>query len=470
MNARTIANQIPGFLYRYDTRIDYYNSGRLKDGSEVLYVDFKNLQDDEKRALEKALQAEFGSGVHIKLARSEYAPEQIKTIIVVDANARVDESLKESEEHFEYIYAKDVKEGDIVELTGSDKKWKVSENRSGPFGTTLRLNSLEKPVQTKEISVSDYYGVAVYDSVSLGEDLHEDTDLKISVNVFVSNDFEEGVVSGDKNTEYDEQTLEDWYDFAATIEGIIERQFIVENISISKNPKSLSEYIDFYRQDENGDRKDGLVDLRLSDHGLTTNGRQVRKRRAARIDKNYRLISVVVNDKIFDSYGAAIKHIEGLLDGLNECLKEDTILKDRSGRIFKVVGVQDAFNRCGGQGKAITVDAPYGRIYSQPLSSYYGLYIVNDSLDESTGLTEGGSNPIRYITDDVMHMTNSKLLSDELNRDKATIIVKDGKVWYTERNRLSNRAYDILKREMKRLYPELLDLSKIQTTRHGYYE
>ena len=44
----------------------------------------------------------------------------------------------------------------------------------------------------------------------------------INVEIIVDTDIDEGLPSGNKDEKYDEQTLEDWYDFASTIEGIIE--------------------------------------------------------------------------------------------------------------------------------------------------------------------------------------------------------------------------------------------------------
>ena len=155
---------------------------------------------------------------------------------------------------------------------------------------------------------------------SLKEDIGDKAHIKVEV--IVSNELGEKVVSGKVEDKYDEQTLEDWYDFASNVEGIVDRKFIVTNISLSENPESLSEYIDFYRKDEGGNKKEGLVDLRLSDHASTTNARQVRKNKASRLDPNYRLISVIVNERRFDSYEKALQYIETLLEQLNETLKE----------------------------------------------------------------------------------------------------------------------------------------------------
>ena len=111
----------------------------------------------------------------------------------------------------------------------------------------------------------------------------------------------------------DEQTMEEWYDFASTIEGIIDVFGETINISLSKNPNSLSEYIDFYVYDKDGNKNDYLIDLRLSNHGQTTNAKSVRRKRVAHIDPKYTLESVVVNDSTFYSYQDAERYIRRLI-------------------------------------------------------------------------------------------------------------------------------------------------------------
>ena len=138
---------------------------------------------------------------------------------------------------------------------------------------------------------------------------------RIHVEVIVEKNYlnEDKLPSGDKSVKYDEQTLEDWYDFASTVEGIVDNLSDIVNISLSKNPDSLSEYIDFYIYDAEGNRKNYLIDLRLSDHGQTNNARSNRKRKVAKIDSNYILKSIIVNDKIYHSYSQAIQAVRELL-------------------------------------------------------------------------------------------------------------------------------------------------------------
>ena len=112
---------------------------------------------------------------------------------------------------------------------------------------------------------------------------------------------------------YDEQTIEEWYDFAATVEGIIDNYCDIVNISLSKQPDSLSEYIDYYVYDENGNQKNYLIDLRLTTHGGTDNGKRLRKKKVSKLSSKYELVSIIVNSETFNSYHQAINAVRKLL-------------------------------------------------------------------------------------------------------------------------------------------------------------
>ena len=146
-------------------------------------------------------------------------------------------------------------------------------------------------------------------------ELADEEDRPEIIEIFVTvkpESLEEGLP--DKSgTQFDEQTLEEWYDFAATVEGIIDNYCDVVNISLSKNPDSLSEYIDFYSYDENGNKKNYLIDLRLSNHGATHLARETRKRHAKKIDQNFELESIIVNNETFKSYHDAIVYLRKML-------------------------------------------------------------------------------------------------------------------------------------------------------------
>ena len=153
------------------------------------------------------------------------------------------------------------------------------------------------------------------------ECLHEEANndkIKIKIDVFVSNDLEEKIVSGNAEDKYDDQTLADWYDFADNIEGIVRRNYILYNINFSANPESLSEYMDFYRKDEDGNKIDGLINLRLSDHKPTRNAQKIRLRKVNKVDTNYKLVTIIVNEKYFNSYNEALEYVKKILNDLNK--------------------------------------------------------------------------------------------------------------------------------------------------------
>ena len=149
----------------------------------------------------------------------------------------------------------------------------------------------------------------------LAEDINE-YDSIITINTYIPiNKIKEELPSGNIEDKYDEQTLEDWYDFVGTIEGIIDNICKVVNISLSRNENSLSEYIDFYVYDKDGNKKNYLIDLRLSDHPSTQGARQTRRRKVKQIDINYILKSAIVNKNTFNSYNEAIFYIRKLIAG-----------------------------------------------------------------------------------------------------------------------------------------------------------
>lgn len=138
----------------------------------------------------------------------------------------------------------------------------------------------------------------------------------ITINVYVEpEEFNEALPSGNKGDTYDDQTLSEWYDFASTIEDIINSFGVVINISLSNNLNSLSEYIDFYTFDTEGNVKNYLIDLRLSDHKQTTNARRNRLKHVKQLTAgNFKLESIVINQNSrFESYEDAIQYLKTFL-------------------------------------------------------------------------------------------------------------------------------------------------------------
>lgn len=169
-----------------------------------------------------------------------------------------------------------------------------------------------------------------YMNESLNKDiidkLEESKIPTIKINVIVESSLEEELPPyNNTDGNYDEQTLEDWYDFAANVETLVENKFIVKNINLSKNPNSLSEYIDFVSKDSDGNEVGHLIDLRLSDHGASSGARNLRRKKAKKLDPYAQLVSVIVNDRTFNSYEEALEYVRNLLaryDNMNESLNE----------------------------------------------------------------------------------------------------------------------------------------------------
>ena len=141
--------ELPVWLYEYDKRIEYYGDGRTKDGKEVLYIDIRKLSDDEVEVFKKELRKEFGNRATLRQARSEYAPEQKKVVIVID------DTLKESatdgykyigEAFFQENYrglSSNIRTNDYDDLF--DWVWKnvqayYVEVKNQESGKTIRLN------------------------------------------------------------------------------------------------------------------------------------------------------------------------------------------------------------------------------------------------------------------------------------------------------------------------------------------
>ena len=63
----------------------------------------------------------------------------------------------------------------------------------------------------------------------------------------------------------------------------------------------------------------------------------------------------------------------------------------------------------------------------------------------------------KYINSELMENTERRTLYDALNRECFYVVVSDG-VWWTETlpfMSIGDRRYKTLKKEMKRLYPDL---------------
>ena len=124
----------------------------------------------------------------------------------------------------------------------------------------------------------------------------------------------EDLPSGDIHDQpYDDQVIEDWYLFASQVEYMIDCLCDTVNISLSKSPNSLTEYIDFYAPDEHGNRQRQVIDMRLSDHDATRNANKIRVKHVKNVDPKYKLISVTVNNKKFKNYYDALEYVKKII-------------------------------------------------------------------------------------------------------------------------------------------------------------
>ena len=124
----------------------------------------------------------------------------------------------------------------------------------------------------------------------------------------------EDLPSGDiKDQPYDDQVIEDWYLFASQVEYMIDCLCDTVNISLSKSPNSLTEYIDFYAPDEQGNRQHQIIDMRLSDHHTTHNASKIDVKHVKNVNPKYKLISVTVNNKKFKDYYDALDYVKKII-------------------------------------------------------------------------------------------------------------------------------------------------------------
>lgn len=139
-----------------------------------------------------------------------------------------------------------------------------------------------------------------------------DTEV-INIEVKLEPDLDESMLSGIDGDIYDEQSLSEWYDFADNVENIASNFGDVVEVSMSDIPDSLSEYISFYPYDKDGNLKHYIFNLRISDHPINSNGRDRRKKEIQKFSNKWKVEAVTVNNRTFNSYSAALRHIRKLL-------------------------------------------------------------------------------------------------------------------------------------------------------------
>ena len=146
----------------------------------------------------------------------------------------------------------------------------------------------------------------------------ENNIFKIYVNVIVKNSINENIIFEDIEDKYDEQTLEDWYDFASNIESYLERKFFIKKVCFKKNKELLQEKFDFCCKGVKGNQKEGLIGLRLLDLKSNSDYKILRQKIAKKNNLNSQLVFVVVNRKKFKKINYALEYIKVLLNNFND--------------------------------------------------------------------------------------------------------------------------------------------------------
>lgn len=140
---------------------------------------------------------------------------------------------------------------------------------------------------------------------------------EVNITVILSTELNEGLSSGNIEDEYDDQTVEDWYNFLGNVEEIIESEhnYEIADVATSTRAHQFSHYIDFFTTED----KECVVNLRISDNASTTSIKGNRKRHLqARIKDNYnncnyKLLGVTVDNNRFNTCDEALDEIRRIL-------------------------------------------------------------------------------------------------------------------------------------------------------------
>lgn len=166
----------------------------------------------------------------------------------------------------------------------------------------------------------------------------ENNIFKIYVNVIVKNSIDENIIFEDIEDKYDEQILEDWYDFASNIESYLERKFFIIKVYFKKNKEILQEKFDFCCKGVKGNQKEGLIGLRLLDLKSTSAYKIIRKKVTSKNNLNSQLVFVTVNSKKFKKINSALEYIKALLNNFNSFLQENLLQQnEQQGSNFNAI-------------------------------------------------------------------------------------------------------------------------------------
>lgn len=151
----------------------------------------------------------------------------------------------------------------------------------------------------------------------LKEFLENENKEIITINAYVEQDLYEEVPSGKMTSKFSPQVIKDWNKFVNKV-----KKFISSKGKIVKHTKSnakygLSEYIDFYIIDKNGIRKDGLIDLRISEHNPTSRGTNARQVNKNSIDTDNVDLDITISKGThtkYNTYDEAFAFIQSYID------------------------------------------------------------------------------------------------------------------------------------------------------------
>lgn len=177
-------------------------------------------------------------------------------------------------------------------------------------GATKGISYIQK--RKEEIKMFDLYEALE----ALSKVDANDNKLVLNINVQIENYLNEGLPSGERNANYDDQVIEDWNNFIGNIEEIIEVEngYSLEDIFSSNKGNKLSTYFNFLLPNN----QECIINLRVSDHASSGYIKANRKSHVQDYIKehgllNYKLYGVTVNDKLYTSYDDALNAIRDLI-------------------------------------------------------------------------------------------------------------------------------------------------------------
>lgn len=113
----------------------------------------------------------------------------------------------------------------------------------------------------------------------------------------------------------DDKTFDEWSNFESAVRDYIDQNYMLLGISMSRNTSSISEYIDFQVLGDDGNVKEVVIELRLSNHRPTHTAKETQRRKLKRVYNNvYRMVGVTVNNETYDTYSKAFEFVKKVID------------------------------------------------------------------------------------------------------------------------------------------------------------